>query len=179
MIHFRLSGQPRAWKRVRTRGGQFFTDPKTRAHQREIAGACARAWGERPPMFVPVKLFVAATFEIPASWPKRLREAAMTGSIWHDSDPDYDNLLKEVADAIKFIAYVDDCQIADGHCVKRYGTGARTDVWLAPMGGPLDTPAAARRHRKWHAGGYDAAIARTAAHGLVVPRTLYAGVRGG
>jgi Holliday junction resolvase RusA-like endonuclease len=142
-------------------------------HKRLIARVGGEAWGPRPPLFGSVKLLVIATFETPTSWPKALRAAALAGEVYHDSDPDFDNLEKQVADGLKFISYVDDNQVGDGRAVCRYGRGERTEVWLQALGDPrLQTPAARRREAKWRSGGYDAAIAKAPCGTARWPRVL-------
>jgi Holliday junction resolvase RusA-like endonuclease len=164
-FHFLIGGTPFAWRRAGRdrRTGRTFTDPKAEAHKRTVAFEAALRWGDRPPLFCPVKMLVICTFQTPDSWSKRLRAEAAAGRIYHDSDPDGDNLQKQIADALKFIAFVDDNQIGDGRTVKRYGDGARTEVWLVPAGdGALPTKAQQRRGAKWAAGGYAEAMAKTA-----------------
>jgi hypothetical protein len=148
------------------------------AHQVEVARLGGEAWGPRPPLFCPVKLLVMGTFETPASWPAKLIAAAERGEVYHDTKPDDDNILKEVADALQFVAFVDDCQKADTRVVLRYGRAERTEVWLEALPGP-ESPAARARAAKWRRGGYDAAIAKAACGPARWPRVLDALAREG
>lgn len=150
-----------AWKRVQSKGGQRFTDKDAAKHQRRVAGLAIVAWGALRPLFGPVKFHVTATFETPPSWPRALREAALRGEVYFDSDPDFDNIAKQIADALKFVAFVDDNQVGDARQILRYGAAARTDVWIQPLtDGTLPTPAERARAKRWRQGGYDKAIVK-------------------
>jgi Holliday junction resolvase RusA-like endonuclease len=154
VLHFIVPGPPFAWRRAQTdQSGRRYTDKDQQAHQRRVAGIAALAMGERPPLFCAVKLLVIATFELLASG------KAAPGDP-HDIKPDGDNLAKQIADALMFVAFVDDAQVADTRSVKLWGAMARTEVWLEPMARTGKSPAAARREVKWRKGGYDAAIAK-------------------
>lgn len=180
IIHFIIPGKPFAWRRAQRdkRSGRTFTDKEMVAHQVEVARIGGEAWGPKPPLFGPVKLLVIGTFETPPSWPPALREAAARGEVYHDIKPDDDNILKQVADALQFVVFVDDCQKADTRVVLRYGQGERTECWVQGLAGP-ETPAARARARKWRAGGYDAAIAKAACGPARWPRVLDAIAREG
>lgn len=53
--------------------------------------------------------------------PKALQTKKLAGvRMWHQKKPDRDNLDKAVLDALKEIAWVDDCQVCDGGQRKRY-----------------------------------------------------------
>jgi Holliday junction resolvase RusA-like endonuclease len=173
IIHFTVPGRPFAWKRTNEFKGRRITDKGQLADQRRIAQLGAEAWGPNPPLFGPVKLLVIATFETPASWPAKLREAAIRGDVYFDSDPDFDNIAKEAADGLKFVAFCDDNQVGDGRAILRYGLGERREIWMEALGDPsLQTPAAKRREAKWRAGGYDAAIADAPCGAARWPRVL-------
>ena len=174
-FNFTIHGRPFAWRRAQRdrRSGRTFTDKEMVASQRAIAARACEAWGNAPPFFGPVKLLVMAVFEIPTSWPRAIREAAQRGEVYCDSKPDDDNIRKQIADALQFVAFVDDCQIADGRCILRYGTGERTEVWAEELAGP-QTPAQRRRAKAWLEGAYDAAIAKAPCGRARWPCVLYA-----
>lgn len=157
--HFQLLGEPYAWKRV-TDGRHGKVNPKAmRQDQKAMAAKACDVWRGRQPHFGPVKIFVSAIFEIPASWSARERAAALAGERYRDIDPDADRLLNQVLDALKFVAFVDDNQAVDVRCVMRYGSPARREVWIEEKdGGNRD--AMLRRKRKWASGGYNDAIAK-------------------
>lgn len=83
------------------------------------------------PIEGPVKLRIVATFEIPKSWSKK-RRAEMVGA-YHTQKPDRDNIEKSIQDGLNRIAFADDCQVADGRCVKRWGLYAETYVEVGAL----------------------------------------------
>jgi Holliday junction resolvase RusA-like endonuclease len=127
--------------------------------QRAVARIAGVELAGRAPLFGPVKVFVSAVFAIPASWSVTERAAARAAERYRDIDPDADRVLNNILDGLKFVAFVDDCQVADCRCVMRYGEPERTEVWIDHL--PAGNKAAAqRRERKWKGGGYNAAIAK-------------------
>lgn len=153
--HFIIPGEPVSWKRA-IRGR---INPKAMvADQKLIAFTAGKLFEGRAPFFGPVKIFVSAVFDIPASWSAAERAAAQAAERYRDIDPDADRVLNQILDGLKFVAFVDDCQVADCRCVERYGTVARREVWLEelPAG---NRSAAINRRAKWRGGGYNAAIA--------------------
>lgn len=105
--------------------------------EREVARLAREAIADAPyfsqPLTGPVRLEVLAVFEIPVSWNKAKRAAALEGRVWHTSTPDADNLLKLISDAMNGIIYNDDGQVVDCRCAKRYGTPERTIVRVTPI----------------------------------------------
>lgn len=99
-----------------------------RGWRAKVKQAARVAMGVRPPVTGPVKfraMFIYAR-------PKRLcqpRSKVLLASderyedefVWHDVDPDWDNVGKAVGDSLKMVVWVDDCQVADGRVQKRYG----------------------------------------------------------
>ncbi len=83
------------------------------------------------PLEGPVKLRLVAMFAIPASWSKKKREAAL-GS-FHTQKPDADNIAKAIKDGLNRVAWVDDSQVADMRCVKRWGSHAETFVEVGAL----------------------------------------------
>lgn len=176
---FVLDGEPFAWKRPaqgrhpRTGAPIRITNKDAEAHKKRLAQAAIERWGPRPPFFGAVKLLVIATFAIPSSFPKALQEAARRGELYLDRDPDFDNIIKQVADALRFIAFVDDNQVGDGRSILRYGEAPRTECWASELGPDgLQTPAERRRRAAWAAGQYDAAIAKAPCGTARWPRVL-------
>lgn len=156
------------------------THKEAEAHKKRLAAAAIERWGPAPPFFGPIKLLVIATFRIPSSFPRALQEAARRGQLYCDRDPDFDNIIKQVADALAFIAWVDDNQVADGRSILRYGEAPRTEAWISELGPDgLQTPAERRRRSRWAAGLYDGAIAKAPCGAARLPRVLDALQRGG
>ena len=63
---------------------------------------------------------VLAQFEIPKSWPKKRREAAVRGEV-APGKPDIDNVVKIALDAINGVVFEDDAQVNRINATKRYG----------------------------------------------------------
>lgn len=168
-----IPGQPFAWQRaIRLRDGRTINSKAMIANQRHIAAVAGKAWGGEPPLFGPVAVLVFADFEIPAGWPQSLIVEAYAGRVYHDSKPDADNLAKEIADALKFIAYCDDSQIADTRCVKRYTGAPGTQIWIKSLA-TLETAAMRRRARRWRSGAMNAAIAKAPCGAARMASVLY------
>jgi Holliday junction resolvase RusA-like endonuclease len=65
-------------------------------------------------------MHILAQFEIPKSWPKWKRDAALLG-IYTPGRPDIDNVAKAVLDAFNGIVYKDDAQVYELTVKKIYG----------------------------------------------------------
>lgn len=137
-----IPGRPQRWKRPeeRTFRGRThrYADPEVEKAKRRIRAEVAKRWGKRPPWTGAVAIRTLFVFAIPASWPKGLREAALDGKVWHIADPDYDQLLKLVMDALRGLVYVDDNQYAGPlpGSAKRYGNPERTEIEIALLPQP-------------------------------------------
>lgn len=105
------------------------TDPKALAEKRVIAQLGRLAW-RGDPVCGPVALSIEAVFRIPKSWPKELQAEALAGRVPVIADPDLDQLVKQVQDALVGIVYWDDNQVVsyDPKPVKRYGSPERTVI---------------------------------------------------
>lgn len=133
MIEFTIPGRPYAKKRHRVGsiGGKAraFNPEENRSFEQKVAEIARPHFPA--PIEGPVRLRIVAYFEIPASWSKRRREAALGG--YHTQKPDRDNLEKAIQDGLNRIAWRDDGQVADGRCVKRWGQYAETIVQVEPL----------------------------------------------
>jgi Holliday junction resolvase RusA-like endonuclease len=67
----------------------------------------------------PLILDMLVQVQIPQSWSKKKRVAAMSGEIRPTKKPDFDNYAKTV-DALNLIVWIDDAQIVDGRVRKVY-----------------------------------------------------------
>jgi len=125
---FELPGEPRAWERpgARVRMGfhgpfiQWYTRAADDKYREAIAWSAKATMRGRPPTAAPVALLVHAFLPIPPSWHWKRKQAALAGVERPISKPDYDNFLKSPADAMKHIVWLDDAQVVDGRCIKRY-----------------------------------------------------------
>ncbi|MGF6148980.1 Holliday junction resolvase [Kingella potus] len=138
----RINGIPQGKGRPRfTKSGRAYTPAKTRRYEaavQEAALAAAAIQGfVKHDGDTPLEACITAWFPIPASWPKKKREAAAAGGIYPTAKPDADNLCKAILDALNGIAYRDDKQIVSCHVCKRYtcrdDDTPRVVVHIAPM----------------------------------------------
>lgn len=107
-----------------------FTDKKAEAEKRVIAQAARLAW-RGDPVCGPVILRVLAVFRVPASWPAETRAEADACRVMHVQDPDLDQLVKQVQDALTGIVYWDDNQVCGyPNSAKRYGSPERTEITI-------------------------------------------------
>lgn len=115
-----IPGNPKAWARAAQnyKQKQIYTSPAQKKAKRAHADYCAEAKSKREARLIeagtPVHLFIACHFPMPkktsitkADWRRRL-----SGARYHTQKPDLDNLTKLVKDALKGVAYTDDCQVA-------------------------------------------------------------------
>jgi Holliday junction resolvase RusA-like endonuclease len=127
---FTVPGAAVPWSRAGAHGKRHFT-PAPQANFMGVLKLYAqRCMDGAGPLDVPVQCEITAFYVMPASWPKRRREAP--GALWKSSKPDYDNLGKIVGDALNGVAWVDDALICDGRILKRYGDVPRLLVRFRP-----------------------------------------------
>ena len=81
----------------------------------------------------PCAVTLAFYFEVPKSWPKKKRHAALAGKLYMESPPDLDNLEKSVLDACNEIVFDDDRRVVNVLKVKAYATKAATHVNVQPL----------------------------------------------
>ncbi len=114
---FVINVRPFGKQRHRTSRGRTYTPPKTIAYEKLIAREAALHF-ERP-YNGPVSVDVVAIFKPAKSWSKKKTALAMGQP--HTQKPDADNLMKAILDGMNGVAYVDDSQVSDEHCVKEWG----------------------------------------------------------
>jgi Holliday junction resolvase RusA-like endonuclease len=151
-VAFTIPGRPRGKARHRTsfKLKRQFPDPRTVAAEREIATLYRLAARSAPLITGAVSLSIEAVFRVPASWPKKLRIAALAGEVEFTGKPDRDNIDKLVMDALNAVAWVDDCQVNRGPVVRRYGEPERVEVVVEAIETPqsLKTPSERAREKK-------------------------------
>jgi len=76
----------------------------------------------------PLSLKLTAYFPIPKSVSKKKKDEMLSGMIRPVIKPDYDNIVKSVADALNKVAYDDDKQIVSGSFDKFYSDRPRTEI---------------------------------------------------
>jgi Holliday junction resolvase RusA-like endonuclease len=83
----------------------------------------------------PVEMSVLFIRKPTQSWPRYKRAAAMRGEMWPTSRPDFDNLIKLIADALNGLVYSDDSQIVRSFHEERFGAEDLTVVCVKPVTG--------------------------------------------
>ena len=118
-----LNGQPIGKGRPRfTRTGHTYTPEKTRRYEHKLA-AEASNWmmlRSMDPITQPCRVAILAQFQIPKSWSKKRRDAAVIGEVF-PGRPDIDNIVKAVLDACNGVTFEDDAQVFRVMATKRYG----------------------------------------------------------
>lgn len=143
-VAFELQGEPRAWERpgATIRRGKFgpfihwFVRPAEAAYREAIAWAAKAAMRGKKPTSEPVALLVHAFLPIPESWHWKKKQQARAGVILPTDTPDFDNLGKVAADAIKGIVWIDDSAVCDGRVIKRYSDRPALRVEVREMLAP-------------------------------------------
>lgn len=124
MIAFTIPGQPVAKGRPKfaRRGAHVvaYTPAKTASYENLVKLAATTAMCGVLPTARPVALTVTLNLQIPASWSKKRREAAIAGSICATKKPDADNVLKGIKDGCNGIVWGDDAQVVRIMLEKRY-----------------------------------------------------------
>ena len=125
---FELPGEPRAWERAGARiardrdGNQFilfYTPTEENIYRQSIAWMAKAAMHGRAPTAKPCALLMHAFLPIRQSWTAREKMDARSGAAAPTGKPDADNFLK-LMDALTGLVFVDDAQVVDARCIKRY-----------------------------------------------------------
>ena len=80
------------------------------------------------PFAGPIRLQVAAFFPIPVSKSKKWKALAEVNAVRPVGKPDWDNVIKHVADVMTGVFWEDDKQIVSGACAKYFGHPPRYEV---------------------------------------------------
>lgn len=127
-IYLAIPGVPQHKERARRgKGGRWYTPDATASGEQRLRAAWLQQ-RKGSPWTGPVSVVVRAYFTPPPSWPRWRREAAIREEWPHLNKPDGDNLFKLVADALNGHAWLDDSQVFDERCVKRWSNTPRTVV---------------------------------------------------
>lgn len=136
ILEIEVPGEPMPWarprfKRLGPKKLRFFTSPKVARYQETIEDA-VRVLGPRAATGEPLTLWVKFGLPIPESKPKRWRALAVVAQILpiFGQRNDLDNFVKGVMDAISHAGnvWVDDCQVVDLACQKRYSLKPSTTI---------------------------------------------------
>ena len=124
-VHVILSGQPIGKGRPRfTRQGRTYTPAKTKEYEQKLKAAAIEAMKDqdREPTELPCRVQILAQFEIPKSWPKYKKNAALLNEgNYKPGKPDIDNIAKAALDAMNGIVFKDDALVSKLEVEKRYG----------------------------------------------------------
>lgn len=83
----------------------------------------------------PLQVNLLIGVQIPASWSKKKKMAALTGQLFPTSKPDLDNSIKSVFDAMNGVVYKDDAQVVTTVTKKRYREAPGLWVSVMQIGG--------------------------------------------
>lgn len=137
-MKFVIEGRPQGKARARTfynsRLGkmQSITPEKTKSYEDLIRWSYKAAGGTylgKGQFTVAIR----AIYEVPASYPKKKREAALRGEIRPCVKPDVDNITKVILDALNGVAYIDDSGVIAVTVEKEYGEAARVEVEIEAL----------------------------------------------
>ena len=124
----KLPGKPQHKARHRSRlvfpkkGKPFihnYPEPTTEQFEKTLKQAAALLMRGRKPTAEPVCLLVIADREIPKSWTRAERQAALEGRLLPTAKPDWDNHGK-ITDALTGVVWTDDAQVVDARVIKRF-----------------------------------------------------------
>lgn len=135
-ISIQIDGDPVAWARPRLSQKRFFTDPTRKAYEdliklRATEAITAKGYGP-----ISKDCGVAVVIQCFLRRPKNHFDKHGNVKIQYYRSavvkPDVDNLEKIVYDALKGIAYVDDCQIVESSAVKYWcnDDNPKTNIYI-------------------------------------------------
>lgn len=144
LLYFAVPGQPQGKGRPRIgkvgQHARMFTPKKTVAYEGLIALAAQQAMGDSPILEGPLCCEMFIDCQVPESWSRKKREAALAGTVMPATKPDTDNVVKAVFDGCNGVAFKDDVQVVDLRVRKRYAATPGLRVAFAvvrPEGGLL------------------------------------------
>lgn len=117
-------------------GRRPHTPERTRRAEEDIAILSRRA-APRDPITGGVGMRIWFWLDVPRSWSKKKRAAALDGAVVPTGKPDLDNLTKTVLDGINGSAawWGDDAQVVELDAKKRYGEKPGISIEIWPVGG--------------------------------------------
>lgn len=123
---FEVKGRPQGKARARTffdeRIGKMrsVTPESTKSYEELIRWSFVSQGGKYGGNTAAFRVEISARYDVPQSWSKKKRAAALSGEILPKVKPDCDNLIKVVLDALNGVAYNDDRQVIYVACRKKY-----------------------------------------------------------
>lgn len=123
-LEFEVKGAFKAKQSVKfTRNGMRYTPKDVVAYSNWVRNSFIMTYPEHKPEDLAgyyLKIEIIVHFKIPESFGKKKRELALADNIRPDKKPDWDNISKNICDALNGIAYPDDKAIVDGRVRKYY-----------------------------------------------------------
>lgn len=128
-IRFSVPGAPVAKARPRfTKNGHAYTPDKTRSYEAIVRLCAIKAMKGKKLLTGAISLSVTAFFPIPKYFTKTVRAKALSGELWHQKKPDWDNVGKIVSDALNGVVFSDDAKVSRAIVEKRYSEFPRVEV---------------------------------------------------
>lgn len=118
-------------KRTKERGpwAQHYADPANASYQNRVI-LCFKTKHQGPPAEGPVHIYFKAYFPFLKSWSKKKREEALSQPIEKFTNPDGDNLEKNIWDALNKVAFNDDGQVSKWGGEKLYSEYPRVEITI-------------------------------------------------
>lgn len=110
-----------------------YTDEETEAYEKALGLAGRVAMKSRPLLSGQLIIKVTAVFSVPVSWPRKKRDAALSGTLRPTGSPDWDNVGK-TTDGLNGIVWVDDSKIVSATVDKFYGEEPYLRVEVSEVG---------------------------------------------
>ena len=132
VITFTVPGNPvakgRARAFIRGRHVGHYTPEKTANYENLVKLAAVDGMKGKQMIVGPAGVVIDLFFQIPASWSKKKKAAALNGEVRPTVKPDCSNVLKSIEDALNGIVWADDKQAVDVSVKKYYSDKPRAIV---------------------------------------------------
>ncbi|MBP2058614.1 Holliday junction resolvase RusA-like endonuclease [Lactobacillus colini] len=140
---FIVPGKPQGKERPRSgRNGHFYTPKKSHMYEDLVRYNAkeeySKVYENTRPLECAVSVDIVAVYEIPKSYPKKRKEACMSGQELPTKKPDSDNIIKSILDGMnpkkkhKLMLiegiYKDDSQVTACSLKKEYGANPEVRV---------------------------------------------------
>lgn len=136
-ISFHVPGQPQGKGRARVGRvaghARMFTPAKTVAYEGLVSHAASLAMDGAAIIDGPCAVKLDIACQIPASWPKKRRLAAIEGTVRVQTKPDLDNTAKAIFDGCNGVVWRDDVQVVMLQAHKRYSQTPGVTVEVSPV----------------------------------------------
>lgn len=124
-----LLGTPKGKARPRfTKSGHTYTPHTTAEYEKHIASEWKHQNPNWAPIEGPVRVAIAASFQIPKNTPKKRRQEIIGTPC--TKKPDADNIAKAVLDGLNGTAYTDDAHVTEVAIAKYWAEESKTLVYV-------------------------------------------------